>query len=89
MVPSFPYFAMAISVLAGNPLISFMNELSNHTLRILRNASLILLGTGLSITFLLSGQYKRDKELLEDVYILTKYFPKNSLISVFDAHWNE
>jgi len=89
MVPSFPYFAMAMGVVVGNPIINFMNELRNPTLRIIQNASLILLGTGLLITLLLSGQYKRDKELLEDVYALTKYLPNHSVIGISDAHWNE
>lgn len=89
MVPSFPYFAMAIAAVISDPVKNFQQNMSLSQLRVFRNISIFLLATGILATIFLAGKFKRDKVLLEDVYVITRIVPKHSVISVAPKRWNE
>lgn len=89
LVPSFPYFAMSFAIVVARPVYHYVHNLSSSALIRWKYVS-GLMGLGvIAATLYGVGQYKRDKELIEDVLEIVKTVPRGEVISISPVRWNE
>jgi len=84
LVPSFPYFAISISLLIA-PLILNFKELLISDRKYLRNFKIIAIlvfAISLSYSFMQKGKTQRDRDMLHDVHTIGNTIPYGSQITV-------
>lgn len=91
LVPAFPFFAIAASVLTVRSVIKIMGKLNDYKnfSIIIRMFALCLLVTTVSFTFVMAGIPKRDKDMLHDVYLMGNIIPSGSNVLVKDNLYEE
>lgn len=82
-VPSLPFFAIAFGLVVA-PIIAMRLERQdfNKYMKWFKPFTLILFVTVLLFTVSKAGQTRRHKDVLHDVYIIGKYIPGKTLLSV-------
>ena len=90
-IPSLPFFAIGLSILIApriSPLIEHMEmNTKRYKFTLLTSFSLFIIVCTYSLVQ--KGKYSREKELLEDVYIIGKNISKKEIISIPNNLWNE
>jgi 4-amino-4-deoxy-L-arabinose transferase-like glycosyltransferase len=83
LVPSFPYFAIGLSILIAPTVQGFREYLvSNYNrFRIFMISGIVLFVFAIAFTFMQKGKTERDKDLLYDVHAIGKAIPVNSAIT--------
>lgn len=91
LTTSLPFFAIAISVINTNTISTLINKINRNRkrFRILEIISILIFLSSIIYTITRIGNYKRDKELLADVYLMNKIIPYGEIISCTDNMWNE
>jgi hypothetical protein len=84
LVPSFPYFAISLSVLIAPVVLNFTENLYKkypafNTYRIL---SIVLFVFAIGFSILQKGKTVRDRDMLHDVNVIGKTIPNKSAITV-------
>lgn len=84
LVPSFPYFAISISLLIA-PIILNFKEILISDRKYLRNltiTAILVFALSLSYSFMQKGKTQRDRDMLHDVHIIGNTIPYGSQITV-------
>jgi 4-amino-4-deoxy-L-arabinose transferase-like glycosyltransferase len=84
LVPSFPYFAIAISLVIA-PVIFYFKEYISGNKKLLMISSFLcslLLVFSIALTLMQKGKSQRDKEMLHDVHAIGNNIPAKSEITV-------
>lgn len=79
MIPAFPFFALAFALLIKALL---ETQKRSNLLKYSGIISLVILGIAFFVSFSSIGKIGRDKEMLEDVYAISKVVPHASKISI-------
>lgn len=79
MIPAFPFFALALALII-KPLLETQKR--SNLLKYSGIISLVILSIALFVSSSSMGKIGRDKELLEDVYAISKVVPHASKISI-------
>lgn len=93
MLTALPFFAIALALLIFpylSLLINNWNEKSK-SFSIFKITSIFLLLTSTTFTVLKFNKYKRDKELLEDIYLFLPLLPQGSIVGLNEdlfQNWN-
>lgn len=89
LVPSIPYFAMAITSIFVPYLKKFLFAISKNVMYLIQAVSITLLIFTLSYSVFKFGDYSRDEEILKDVYRLSASVPEGSVLSAEEALCSE
>lgn len=81
---SFPYFAIAIALIIAPKVLLLISEMELYckARKVLFSISVLVLLSGVLMTALNFGKTGRDADKLHDVYLIGKYVPYGSIISV-------
>jgi hypothetical protein len=87
LVPSFPYFAIAFSVLFAPAAFETRNKILSGTksLAILKYSGFALIIVALILSIILRSEPVRDKKVLHDVHLIGHAIPGRSAITVSDG----
>ena len=88
-VPALPYFAMGFAILTAPILLHYIQHWHSHTqtYKVFKIVGTVLLTSAFIFSFAQIGKTCRDKELLQDVYAISKALPERSTINASsDAH---
>lgn len=91
LVTSFPYFAIAFSVVSASWLSVAMEKinLTSRVFKILLRCSFLLLVGALVFSFLQLGKVSRDKDALHDIHLIGKEIPRGEIVGATSALWNQ
>lgn len=90
LVPSFPFFILALNLIFF-PQLNFVFQKINNFISTRVNVIfpiLLLLGA-LAYVFLSPGLYKRDENLLKDLVLIRQHVPIGDTISIDGDSWND
>jgi 4-amino-4-deoxy-L-arabinose transferase-like glycosyltransferase len=84
LVPSFPYFAISLSILIAPVVLKIVENLydKKQNFKIYRILSIVFLLFAITISLMQKGKAVRDKDILHDVYTIGKTIPGKSAITV-------
>ena len=91
LTTALPFFAIAIAVLIS-PIVSALQnktELTKRSFSIFKFSATILLISSVVFATMQIGKYKRDKDLLQDIYAINTIVPYGEIISVSSVTWNK
>jgi len=90
LVPSFPYYAIAFGIMAAPGLLKLIDTFfTTSYFRIFRIAAIVILLGGLIFSFSMFRKTGRDKEMLNDVYVIGKMIPPDTVVRVYQPTWQE
>ena len=91
---SLPYFAIGLALLIAPGLLNLIDRINTEKtgFKIFRVFSLALFTVAIIVSIMQIGKTRRQKDLLNDVYIVGELVPNNSSIaiehSMFNDHWD-
>ncbi|HTB07047.1 MAG TPA: glycosyltransferase family 39 protein [Bacteroidia bacterium] len=90
LVPSFPYYAIAFAIIAGEGLMKSLDKfITTSIFKVFSILSIVIVGGALVFSFSMIGKTNRDKEMLHDVYIFGKLIPPDTVVRVYRPTWQE
>lgn len=84
ILPVYPFFAMAASILLypfTEPLLSGINYKSQG-FKIFKMTGILVFSAGIFLSILFSGGYSRDEEKLKDTSLILPYLPAGSVVNI-------
>lgn len=90
-VPALPYFAIGLAILVAPTISSWieMINIKNIKYKMFLFTSCLLLMSVTVFAFMQKGKISRNKELLQDVYLIGTIVPKYSTVTVEAPTWND
>jgi hypothetical protein len=91
LVPSLPYYSIALCLLAAPGLSSLLQKTNYRStgFRVFKVIVIILFASGIIVSILQFGKISRDKDDLQDTYILGQLIPQGSVVSVYPQSWDD
>ena len=90
-VPSLPFFAIGLSIIAIPALSELIERINVRKTyySILLISGIVLMTLALSLTVFNAGKASRDREMIHDVHLIGKVVPAKSIVSIPYEIWNE
>ncbi len=90
-VPSLPFFAIGLAILISPVLLHYIEKINveGRKYKTAVGCGLLLFLSVIAFSLFQTGKASRDKEMLEDVYLIKGIVPKYDSISVPDRIWND
>jgi len=91
LVTSFPYFAIAFSIVVCNGLFELVQRISVNSkgFKVFKVLSGALLITSIGYSVFMIGATGRDKEKLHDIYVMGKVIPEGITAGTFPETWDD
>ena len=91
LVPSFPYYAIALALIAAPSVSSFIKRLNVESVlyKVLLGCSVVFVVVGLVVSGSGVGKVGRDADKLHDVYSFGKIIPAGSDVNVLAETWDD
>lgn len=91
LTTTFPFFAIAIAMLITDIVSSLTNKINLESKQfvIFKYCTWLLLVGSVTYTISQIGNFKRDKEVLSDIYLINKIIPNGEIVSCPASMWNE
>lgn len=87
LVPALAYFAIAAAIFNAGPIENFFGKIHQKYHKKIFILSLILFISVYIFSFLQIGKTSRDKEILEDIYIIGEQIPRQSIVTTTPELW--
>jgi 4-amino-4-deoxy-L-arabinose transferase-like glycosyltransferase len=87
LVPSVPFYILSIGFLITPFVKEKLDKLSKSTLKRIMSASLVSFLLVIAISIYNFGKFSRDEEKLKDVYTISSFIPKGTVISTTKNIW--
>tara|TARA_B100001287_G_scaffold276817_1_gene289716 strand:- start:3130 stop:4539 length:1410 start_codon:yes stop_codon:yes gene_type:complete len=88
-VPSLPFYMLSIAFLISPFLKEKLEKLTKGTIQLIKGISLISLSGVLFISIFNFGKFSRDEDKLRDIYTISNFIPKGTVISTTENLWND
>lgn len=89
LVPALAYFAIAAAIFNATPVEEFFNKIHQKYYKKMFILSLMLFISVIIFSFLQIGKISRDKEILEDIYIIGEKIPRQSIVTTTPELWQD
>lgn len=89
LIPSIPYFIIAISIIVVPYLKNILDTLSKSTFTWIKRGSISILVFTIAFSIFKFGKYSRDEEKLKDIYLISKYIPGGTIIYTTKEIWED
>lgn len=91
LVTALPYFAMVIAMWLAPTLTQLLNKINvqKSGYKAFFYTTVLALIVSILYCFLQVGNFKRDKELLTDIYAIGRVVPKGEIVGTTDQTWHE
>jgi len=91
LVTTLPYFTLAISAWFAPTLVYLLNKVNTQktAFKIFGYSMAVFLFISIVYSFLQIGNFKRDEDILTDIYAIGKVVPKGEIVSAPRQTWNE
>jgi len=87
LLPSLPFYALAIGYLTAPFLADLKNRLSNRVNDWIKRLAIIVLATTLLLSYIQFGEYSRNKEQMNDVLVLSDFLREGSVVGTTQENW--
>lgn len=87
LVPSIPFYILSFSFVIYPYILKTIDKISQKTYKIITNISLSVLLITVIFSFLKFGDAYRDKKLINDITVISKYIGTNSTITTTKELW--
>ncbi len=79
-LPSIPFYILSISTLLNPYINSIKEKITPKKSRLIKNSSIFVLSCAILYSILKYGDYSRDKEMIKDIYLISKVIPKGTIM---------
>jgi hypothetical protein len=87
LIPSIPFYILAISGILLPYLKNLLEKLSFHFLTWIKRISVLIIIISLIVSFFMAGKYSRDKERIKDIYNISKSVPDGTIFHSSRELW--
>jgi 4-amino-4-deoxy-L-arabinose transferase-like glycosyltransferase len=89
LIPSIPFYALALSFFLYQFIHESLNRISAITLKWLNRIAMVTISSMIIFSAFRFGEYSRDEDKLKDIYIICNSIPEGTILSTTSDLWTD